>query len=134
MKKILSVLLCLCMVMALIPATVMASGTDKVYINGINFPMGDGSTTTYYKNGGTAGFESDWNAKLYDDNGTLTLVLKEFEYNGDQVGIYATEDLKIVLEGIENSITTTSYGIWVQGDLEITGNGTSRIDIDAEGD
>lgn len=137
MKKILSVLLCICMVLTLIPATVMASGTDKVYINGINFPMGDGSTTTYYKNGingGTAGSENDWNAKLYNDNGTLTLVLKGFEYYGDQIGIYATEDLKIVLEGIENSITTESYGIWVKGDLEITGNDTCRIDIDAEGD
>ena len=136
MKKILSVLLCICMVMTLIPATVMANEINGVYINDINFPMGDGSTTTYYKNGGTAGSESDWNAKLYDDNGTLTLVLNGFEYNGEQTGIYATEDLKIVLEGI-NSITTTStlgYGIWVQGDLEITGNGISRIDIDAEGD
>ena len=37
-------------------------------------------------------------------------MLKGFEYYGDQIGIYATEDLKIVLEGIENLFSIEHAG------------------------
>ena len=138
MKRLLSVLLCICMVMTLIPAMAMAA-SDTVYVGG--YGMGDGTTTTYYKNGGAEGSEQDYNAKLYADNGTLTLVIKDLAYEGAKNGVRAETELKIVLEG-NNSITSTkthipgsstneAHGIFAKADLEIVGTEGSTLVVNS---
>ena len=126
MKRILSVLLCLCMVMTLIPAVAMAA-SDVVYVGG--YAMGDGTATTYYKNGGTVGSESDYSAKLEKVGEVLTLTLNNFEYYGASRGVDSSAKLRIVLEGTNNITSTGDYGIYSNKDLEIVGADGSTLDV-----
>lgn len=54
--------------------------------------------------------------------GDLTLTLQGLSYNGTDIGISASDDLKLVLVGDGNAITSTRHGIWIQGDLHISGD------------
>lgn len=80
----------------------------------------DGSNTKYYKNGGTEGSASDYDAKF--ENGVLTL--NELELTGQ---IVSNGDLTIVVhaKGATIDYTTTETGkaaIQVEGNLKVTYN------------
>lgn len=94
-----------------------ALGSGQVSIGGVVL---DGSNTKYYKNGGTEGSASDYDAKF--ENGVLTL--NELELNGQ---IVSNGDLTIVVhaKGATIDYTTTETGkaaIQVEGNLKVTYN------------
>ena len=94
-----------------------AHGSGQVSIGGVVL---DGSNTKYYKNGGTEGSASDYDAKF--ENGVLTL--NELELNGQ---IVSNGDLTIVVhaKGATIDYTTTETGkaaIRVEGNLKVTYN------------
>lgn len=134
-KKLLSILLCLCMVVTLLPTVALAaSPAASVCVGGAQLSAGeytpDGSEITTTKPG-------DNYAYFEVANGTATLTLHNFTYSGAgaDIGSYgnsavcADGALAIVLEG-ENSVTQSknnsgsSYGIYCKGDLTISGAGT----------
>lgn len=92
-------------------------GSGQVSIGGVVL---DGSNTKYYKNDGTEGSASDYDAKF--ENGVLTL--NELELNGQ---IVSNGDLTIVVhaKGATIDYTTTETGkaaIQVEGNLKVTYN------------
>lgn len=92
-------------------------GSGQVSIGGVVL---DGSNTKYYKNGGTVGSASDYDAKF--ENGVLTL--NELELTGQ---IVSNGDLTIVVhaKGATIDYTTTETGkaaIQVEGNLKVTYN------------
>ena len=94
-----------------------ALGSGQVSIGGVVL---DGSNTKYYKNDGTKGSASDYDAKF--ENGVLTL--NELELNGQ---IVSNGDLTIVVhaKGATIDYTTTETGkaaIQVEGNLKVTYN------------
>lgn len=94
-----------------------ALGSGQVSIGGVVL---DGSNTKYYKNDGTEGSASDYDAKF--ENGVLTL--NELELNGQ---IVSNGDLTIVVhaKGATIDYTTTETGkaaIQVEGNLKVTYN------------
>ena len=121
LKGLLALVLSLVMVFAL-----ATNAWAAVTVGGVN--MGDGTTTTYYKNGDSVGAltggADNYNAMLWTDNGVLTLTLNNFAYNGSD-GITATENLTIDLIGsntVADTASATSGGaaVVVMGDLKIT--------------
>lgn len=139
-KKLLSILLCLCMVVTLLPT--MALAVDpSVWVGEVELT----STTPYTTDGTTAatadpgvGNRAASYALFNSTTGTLTL--HDFTYSGEghtndsesKAAIYADGALAIVLEG-ENSVTQsknnsgTSYGIYCKGALTISGAGTLNV-------
>lgn len=94
-----------------------ALGSGQVSIGGVVL---DGSNTKYYKNDGTEGSASDYDAKF--ENGVLTL--NELELTGQ---IVSNGDLTIVVhaKGATIDYTTTETGkaaIQVEGNLKVTYN------------
>lgn len=92
-------------------------GSGQVSIGGVVL---DGSNTKYYKNGGTVGSASDYDAKF--ENGVLTL--NELELTGQ---IVSNGDLTIVVhaKGATIDYTTTETGkaaIQVEGNLKVKYN------------
>lgn len=99
-----------------------AHGSGQVSIGGVVL---DGSNTKYYKNGGTEGSASDYDAKF--ENGVLTL--NELELNGQ---IVSNGDLTIVVhaKGATIDYTTTETGkaaIQVEGNLIVKDDDDSSI-------
>lgn len=99
-----------------------AHGSGRVSIGGVVL---DGSNTKYYKNGGTEGSASDYDAKF--ENGVLTL--NELELNGQ---IVSNGDLTIVVhaKGATIDYTTTETGkaaIQVEGNLIVKDDDNSSI-------
>ena len=160
MKKPLSFILILCMVLAMIPAmsiTASAAAPTAVYVGGTN--VIDGANVTYWLNdagagGITTGTIDNYNVK-YDPNGaTLTLsgaAITGNAYNwtnetpvprNSYAVVFANGDLNLVLSG-SNSITGGSedgdnidcYGLGIWGsNLNITGAGTlTAIGADISG-
>ena len=106
-----------------------ALGSGQVSIGGVVL---DGSNTKYYKNGGTVGSASDYDAKF--ENGVLTL--NELELTGQ---IVSNGDLTIVVhaKGATIDYTTTETGkaaIQVEGNLKVTYNSyRSNLTINTTG-
>lgn len=104
-------------------------GSGQVSIGGVVL---DGSNTKYYKNGGTVGSASDYDAKF--ENGVLTL--NELELTGQ---IVSNGDLTIVVhaKGATIDYTTTETGkaaIQVEGNLKVTYNSyRSNLTINTTG-
>ena len=134
-KKILSVLLCLCMVMALLPTTALAASgaPSTIYICGMPLTNGDcltdndATSATAYTNG-------DPYVALYQD-GILHLNGLNKTYAGVAEGNRALNwiyyDLVIELaEGSVNTLVDTNYGA-INGasgpSLTIQGNGTLNV-------
>lgn len=97
-------------------------GSGQVSIGGMVL---DGSNTKYYKNGGTVGSASDYDAKF--ENGVLTL--NELELTGQ---IVSNGDLTIVVhaKGATIDYTTTETGkaaIQVEGNLKVKDDDDSSI-------
>lgn len=124
LKGLLALTLSLIMVFAL-----ATNAWAMVWVSGID--MGDGTATTYYKNGDSVGAltgdANDYNAMLWTDNGVLTLTLNNYAYEGSS-GITAYSDLTIDLIG-NNTVTYSSdsgnASIFVTGDLTITSSDPS---------
>lgn len=135
-KRILSVLLALVMVCTLLPVTAMAApAATSVTVAGVKLD----STNPYWKNDGSAGNSTDYNAYFDDDTSTLTLNNATItgktnitSWQNDAYGIYTTGALTIELkgtntvEGIARDNTTggSSYGIYAGGALTFTGDGS----------
>lgn len=128
LKGLLALMLSLVMVFAL-----ATNAWATVWIGGVE--MGDGTRTTYYKNGDSVGAltggANDYNAMLWTDNGVLTLTLNNFAYNGSD-GITATENLTIDLIGsntVADTASATSGGaaVVVMGDLTITSENNGSL-------
>ena len=106
-----------------------ALGSGQVSIGGMVL---DGSNRKYYKNGGTEGSASDYDAKF--ENGVLTL--NELELKGQ---IVSNGDLTIVVhaKGATIDYTTTETGkaaIQVEGNLKVTYNSSwSNLTINTTG-
>lgn len=97
-------------------------GSGQVSIGGVVL---DGSNTKYYKNGGTVGSASDYDAKF--ENGVLTL--NELELTGQ---IVSNGDLTIVVhaKGATIDYTTTETGkaaIQVEGNLKVKDDDDNSI-------
>lgn len=113
----------------------LAAGADKVWIN--NYMLD--SSVQYWKNGGTAGTASDFNAAFDPVTSTLTLdaaILTALYAapSGDGALVYADGDLTVILKN-DSSLTyhgTSLYdirGIWTTGTLTLSGTGTVDIDL-----
>ena len=134
-KKLLSILLCLCMVATLLPTVALATGpATSVWVGEVELT----STNPYTTNGKTAVATPDSLGTSYAlfNSTTATLTLHNFTYSGEgqtvssaQAAIYADGDLNIVLEGESSVIQTgnssgSSCGVYCQGELTISGDGT----------
>jgi uncharacterized repeat protein (TIGR02543 family) len=110
-KRVLAILLTLCMAVTLLPNVALAANAASVFVGGVELDGTDGKT--YWKNGDTtsaSGTETDYNAYFNSITGTLTL--KDAAITG------AASDL---------SNTDSSYGIFANGDLKITLVGTNTV-------
>ena len=118
-----------------LPAAALAAGADTVWIN--NYMLD--SSAKYWKNDGTAGTPSNYNA--YFDSTTSTLTLDEATLttlytapSSDSALVYADGDLTVILK-YDSSLTyhgTSLYdirGIWATGTLTLSGTGTVDIDL-----
>lgn len=146
-KRVLSLVLTICMVLTLMPTVALAEDMTPLYIGsntGVILP--DNDKYTYGGNEGGAGVTVDTLADIPEDatwylhrDDTLapkyTLTLKDFDYSGAGyiktdygIGIYAEVDLTIELMG-DNSVTQAggslaSFGIYVSNTLTIQGSGS----------
>ncbi|MGM9573733.1 MAG: S-layer homology domain-containing protein [Hominicoprocola sp.] len=148
-KKFLSVLLCLCMVMALLPTTALASYADDSYTFRVRVAdqafMDTESTISYWTWNGTAsaevGADDAWNVK-YDPttSDAPTVTLQNFRYEDAANAVRSQGPLNIVLIGtnvIKNTKTSYSsdvdsfdcHGIMVKGDLTITGSDDTTLEV-----
>ncbi len=137
-KRLLAILICVFMVTGLLPGTALAADSTSVTVGGVEL---DGTAgKTYWKNGDTTsatGTGTDYNA--YFNSSTATLTLKNAAISGaasdasnmnSNYGIYADGDLVITLEGT-NTVTAdaaTDFGvssaIYISGNLTINGSGS----------
>lgn len=131
-KKILGMLLVLCMVFTMVPATVFAAEEYNVWVGGIQVTAentsGEGWSYT------PAAGETPQTLTLEDANITTwgTFVDKPYAWGMSSLfGIYAAGELNIVLIGsnsvdISSSSTTTGFNcaIFVAGDIRISGSGS----------
>ncbi|MGI6730372.1 MAG: S-layer homology domain-containing protein [Anaerovoracaceae bacterium] len=146
-KRVLSLVLTICMVLTLMPTVALAEDMTPLYIGsntGVILP--DNDKYTYGGNEGGAGVTVDTLAAIpttatwylhRDDTLTpkYTLTLNNFAYSGAGysqtgygIGIFAAGDLTIELVGV-NSVTQAggslaSYGIYAYGALTIQGSGS----------
>lgn len=117
-----------------------AGGAKTISINGYALTVSESSPTAYYLNGGSAGSESNYNAKLeYDaDESILTLnglditLDTSINKNGIDVSDISANDFKIVLEGdnkITDVVSNSSYFFFYTpySDVTIGGDGTLTI-------
>lgn len=110
-KRVMAILLTLCMVLALLPTMALAANAASVFVGRVELDGTDGKT--YWKNGDTtsaSGTTTDYNAYFNSSTGTLTL--KDATITG------AASDL---------SDLDSSYGIFANGDLKITLEGTNTV-------
>ena len=143
-KRILSFLLCFCLISVLFPTTVFSDSPTSVTVGGIILT----SDKPYLANGASAASadrpSSDGYAFFDADSGTLTLhdaVIAGAANDIDNYGIYSLADLTIILEG-NNSITADdatfddfftpwrgdSKGIFVDdAALTVTGSGSLTV-------
>ena len=139
-KRLLSILCVLALCLSLLPATALAAAaSDTVYVGGVELDCTDGKTVYALTDSTGAVSEDDadvnnWNIKF--ETGTLTLkdatIRQGYRYSPieDTAGIYATEDLTIVLEGTNEIAGTAdaplSMAVYIRGNLTIRGSGSVR--------
>ncbi|MDF2632329.1 MAG: S-layer protein, partial [Caproiciproducens sp.] len=142
-KRLLSILLTLCMIFTMMPAmgiTASAAPATAVYVGGQD--VVNGLNITYWLDdsaGGIMGGGDEYNYNVkYDPNGvmpTLTLnnvdITEAYADSASLYGIYANGDLTIELAaGSTNTITGEDYpgnsscGIYIDGAIIFQGSGT----------
>lgn len=146
-KRVLSLVLTICMVLTLMSTVALAADMTALYIGSITeVTLPENGKYIYGGNEGGAGAAADTLAAIpttatwylhRDDTLTpkYTLTLNNFAYSGAGysqtgygIGIYAAGDLTIELVGV-NSVTQAggslaSYGIYAYGALTIQGSGS----------
>ena len=137
-KIILSVLLILCMLLGLLPATAIAGTSYDLYVGGTNVTDYTHSISYWKADDGGAYSETgteydyDFSVSFDSDAESFTLTLNGVDivaqyHNSD--GIYSNAGLNVILtEGTEN-IITAGYpgGITAYNDLNISGEGSLSI-------
>ncbi|NLW70229.1 MAG: hypothetical protein GX061_04025 [Eubacteriaceae bacterium] len=147
-KRILSILVCLCMALALLPGTAAAANGRHLIIGTVDMVKyvqgSEDLLTTYYINGDTTLYTTapaNWNACLSWVGYEATLTLNNLFVSGEVKSNLPIGDLRIVLaEGSVNTITgialnltesieygMTVCGLYVAGDLTVTGDGTLTV-------
>lgn len=153
-KRILSILLCLCIVFGLLPTTALAAeyadddyGTIVRVAETTIWQSNTSNTVTYWTcNNNTltsASAADNWNVK-YDPTGTIpTLTLNGFSYTGEKNGVRSSVALKIVLQG-SNTIKNTksvsnddaryneNHCIFVKDDLTIIGTDGATLTVESQ--
>lgn len=133
-KRILGILLLLCMILTLLPVTALATPATYVYVGGVLLNYVD---TPLYATTNTngevipGGNESNYNIKF--ENGTLTLrnAMINYEANTFDSAISSGGDLTIVAVGVNSvsrSNSSSSYSTSVFADaLTFQGDGTLTV-------
>ena len=144
-KKVISVLLVLCMVFTLIPMTVQAAVPLTILnIGGTNVTLPSHGNTTFSDNDIS---DSTW--WVSNNSGSYTLTLNnsnistpyswDVSYISYTAAIYADGNLNLVLQGTNtvnnpDALTTGlnkyAIGIYIKGLLNISGNGTLNVSSD----
>lgn len=122
-KKLLSLALCLCMVLSLLPGVALANSNLYITVNGVNI-VSDGNPTG-----------ESMPAGVSYAKGVLTLENANIEINqtSDPVGISSNLDLTINLVGTNNISGAGDFGIKVaEGKLTFTGDGKLDIAVENE--
>jgi len=121
-KRILSIALCLCMVLTLLPATALAAGESSVTLGGVPMSAATG-TPSYWKSGNNDASSAEisgWNAKFELVDGVPTLTLRD----ADTTFIdFSADTLNIVVSG-EN---TVKGSVSSEGSLHISGSGKLTV-------
>jgi uncharacterized repeat protein (TIGR02543 family) len=151
MRKIMSILLTLTLILGLLPVTAAADGgsATEVWVGGTNVVNGD--NITYWLNGSDGGIDStdadeeNYNVKFDPNEGKPTLTLREASimksytvpsgvFTGSKYGIYSNVELELVIVGDNNRVISedvsdkSSAGIYVYpGNLMISGSGTLTV-------
>ncbi|HQM96443.1 MAG TPA: S-layer homology domain-containing protein [Clostridia bacterium] len=144
-KRVISILLVICMVFTLVPMTVKAArALTELHIGSINVTLPDNGNTVYSN---TDTSDSTW--WVSNNSGSYTLTLKDSNIStsyiwtqsslGNTAAIYANGDLNLVLQGtstvhnpdaVTARIVKNAYGIYIYGNLNISGNGTLNVSSD----
>jgi len=133
-KRVISILLVICMVFTLVPMTVKAArALTELHIGSINVTLPDNGNTVYSN---TDTSDSTW--WVSNNSGSYTLTLKDSNIStsyiwtqsslGNTAAIYANGDLNLVLQGtstvhnpdaVTARIVKNAYGIYIYGNLNI---------------
>ncbi|HKM21472.1 MAG TPA: S-layer homology domain-containing protein [Lachnospiraceae bacterium] len=133
MKKILSMLLALCMVITLLPMTALAISPATVTVGGVELVYIDTPVYATTNDSGAVtlgGGEGNYNIKFVNNMLTLKNAnIMGIETESAYYGIHSSDNLAIELEG-ENTVSgggkednKTTYGIYTEGSLTISGSG-----------
>ena len=131
LKRLMSWLLCLCMVVGLLPVTAGATTATKVMVNGEDIT--DAENNTVQCGNGTAEYDPDTNTLTLNDVTISAPTTVSIDGSDNTCGIYADGDLNLVLAGsstVQNSGTAFYCGVYIVGDLTVSGDGGS---LNAEG-
>ena len=128
-KKILSIVLAICLLFTLVPTTVFAAGDYDLYIGDIAFKKSESNVTKKVTGGGTATLVRG------TDSATLTLNGINLTFGIENMGAIECdiENVTIVLSGT-NTITLTKdnmAGIYLLKNATVKGNSGSKLIINA---
>ena len=133
-KRVIGLLLALVLLMSLLPAGAMASGSEgesglkELWVNGENM-LNDPYTVECGEDGGYASYDKDSNTLTLSD----AIITEGHTVYGGAYGIYADGDLNIVLEGASTAGSDKlDAGVNIDGDLTITGTGSLTATGDDE--
>ncbi len=133
-KRVIGLLLALVLLMSLLPAGAMASGSEgesgltELWVNGVNM-LNDPYTVECGEDGGYASYDKDSNTLTLRD----AIITEGHTVYGGAYGIYADGDLNIVLEGTSTAGSDKlDAGVNMDGNLTITGTGSLTTTGDDE--
>lgn len=135
-KRVIGLLLALVLLMSLLPAGAMASGSEgelpltKLWVDGVNMlESGDDPITITLAGGGTASYDAVSNTLTLRD----AIITEGHTVYGGAYGIYAYGDLNIELAGTSKvGSDKLDAGVNIDGDLTITGTGSLTTTGDDE--
>lgn len=133
-KRVIGLLLALVLLMSLLPAGAMASGSEgeskltELWVNGENM-LNDPYTVECGEDGGYASYDKDSNTLTLRD----AIITEGYTVYGGAYGIYAYGDLNIELAGTSKvGSDKLDAGVNIDGDLTITGTGSLTATGDDE--
>lgn len=133
-KRVIGLLLALVLLMSLLPAGALASGSEgesgltELWVNGENM-LNDPYTVECGEDGGYASYDKDSNTLTLRD----AIITEGHTVYGGAYGIYADGDLNIVLEGTSTAGSDKlDAGVNIDGDLTIGGDGSLTATGDDE--
>lgn len=134
-KRVTGLLLALVLLMSLLPAGAMASGSEgeskltELWVNGENMLNDPDYTVECGEDGGYASYDKDSNTLTLRD----AIITEGHTVYGGAYGIYAEGVLNIVLEGTSTAGSDKlDAGVNMDGDLTITGTGSLTTTGDDE--